>query len=166
MGPTHVGKTNIIHRFLNNRFLGDYISGAKYSFDTTDYKIKDKIYRFQIWEQFGNIDFIHMGFFRGIRGLMLIYDICNPTSFEELTDWISKISDNLGNQRYTLAIIGNKKDLRLIKNKMCITEAQGMEFTREIQEKYKIHSFFLETSAKNDENIDLAFTQLFEETVS
>lgn len=166
IGDSYVGKTNLIHRYLDDRFIGDYISGVGIDFDTADFKANEKTYRFQIWEFIGSKRISH-SFFRGIQGLLLVYDISDPKSFENLTDWVSEILKNLEYQNYILGIIGNKIDLRPLKNNTTsISRSQGREFLKKVKEESNIPSFFLETSAKSGENVTLAFTQLFKEVIT
>ena len=104
----------------------------------------------QIWdtagqERFGNIT---SSFYRSAQGVVIVYDVTKPDSFESVYSlWIPEIERfTFGN--VAILIVGNKTDLPAE-----VTKAEAEKMT-------KID--ILETSAKNDVNIDLVFNKLAE----
>ena len=74
---------------------------------------------------------ITSGYFKNSQGLLLLYDITNKNSFEDVETWIKSVVDILGekesnsNKNYSLILIGNKKDLEE-KRVVTIEEAEAI----------------------------------------
>jgi GTPase SAR1 family protein len=80
-------------------------------------------------------------------GIMLVYDITNSRSFDNITKWLRNIDEH-AQEDVVKMIIGNKCDMD---DKRVISVERGMEIS-------KHHNIqFLETSAKTNVNIDQAF---------
>jgi Ras-related protein Rab-10 len=81
---------------------------------------------------------------------MLVYDVTQARSFENINKWLRNIDDHASDDVVKM-IIGNKCDMD---DKRCITRARGEALARE-------HAIpFLETSAKNNINIEKAFFEM------
>ncbi len=80
-------------------------------------------------------------------GIMLVYDITNGRSFDNITKWLRNIDEH-AQEDVVKMIIGNKCDMD---DKRVIGIDRGMDIA-------KHHNIqFLETSAKTNVNIDQAF---------
>lgn len=83
-------------------------------------------------------------------GIILVYSITNKKSFENLTYWICDVLKKTTKGVIKL-LVGNKSDLNLQRQ---VSAEEGMEFA-------KLHGMtFIETSAKDNVNIDEAFELL------
>jgi len=80
-------------------------------------------------------------------GIMLVYDITNMKSFENIKNWIRNIEEHASGDVEKM-ILGNKKDME---EKRVVAEEKGQMLAME----YNIK--FLETSAKEGDNIEKAF---------
>lgn len=83
---------------------------------------------------------------------MLVYDVTNRESFENLSKWMDE-TRSYANDKISLILVGNKSDLE---SRRAVTYEQGFEFAK------RHHMLFCEASAKNAQNIDLMFSQLTE----
>ncbi len=89
-------------------------------------------------------------YYRGATGIMLVYDVTQARSFENINKWLRNIDDHASDDVVKM-LIGNKCDMD---DKRCITRARGEALARE-------HAIsFLETSAKNNINIEKAFFEM------
>ena len=89
-------------------------------------------------------------YYRGATGIMLVYDVTQPRSFENINKWLRNIDDHASDDVVKM-LIGNKCDME---DKRCIGRARGEALGRE-------HNIpFLETSAKNNINIEKAFFEM------
>jgi small GTP-binding protein len=76
---------------------------------------------------------ITSGYFKNSQGLLLLYDITNKKSFEDVEVWMKSVLDNLGEKEsnkkriYSLILIGNKIDLE--ENRV-ITKEEGEEICK------------------------------------
>ena len=94
----------------------------------------------QIWDNVGQERFktILPYYYRGAHGILLIYDVTEKDSFNNLNNWLIKIEKN-ANKNVLKVLIGNKTDLE---DKRVISYKQGKEFA----DKYGLK--FIETSVK------------------
>ena len=91
-------------------------------------------------------------YYRNAVGAMLVYDITNYVSFENIEKWLCELSSN-ATTPVEIMMIGNKSDLRHLR---AVTQEEAMK----LAENCKIH--FLETSALDSSNIELAFQTILE----
>ena len=152
IGDTSVGKTNILSKYLTNEFDPDSKATVGVEFGTKDFKIDNNIVKVQIWDTAGQERYrsITNAYYKGAKGSLLVYDITNPKSFENLDKWLSDLKTN-GEEKISIILIGNKSDLEEDRK---ITTEQG----KEKAEFYKLA--FMETSALNGNNIEKAFNEL------
>ena len=155
IGDTSVGKTNILSKYLNNEFDPDSKATVGVEFGTKDFKIENNIVKVQIWDTAGQERYrsITNAYYKGAKGSLLVYDITNPKSFENLDRWLSDLKAN-GEEKVSIILIGNKSDLEQERK---ISLEQG-------KEKAEFHKLaFMETSALNGNNIEKAFNELITE---
>ncbi|XP_003374379.1 GTP-binding protein Ypt2 [Trichinella spiralis] len=154
IGDSGVGKTCILYRFSDDAFNTTFISTIGIDFKIKTIELKGKKIKLQIWDTAGQERFhtITMSYYRGAMGIMLVYDITNQKSFENITKWLRNIEEH-ASEDVEKMLLGNKCD---IEEKRMVSKERG----EEIAGKHGIR--FLETSAKAKINIDKAFYDLAE----
>ena len=117
------------------------------------FNYKGKIYIFHLWDTIGQEKYRSLTnmFFNNSKIIILVYDITNENSFKQLEYWYTQVINQLTEEDYLLAIVGNKNDL--YKNEK-VTEEQGKVFAREKNAK------FILASAKDN---PLSFVNFLEE---
>ena len=112
IGEPNVGKTSLLYRIINDKFLLDYNSTIGVDFGYTIYKT-NKSYKFQIWDAAGQEKFtpITSSFFGNIAVYLIMFDKSNYDSFRKLNNWIEKVN-TLSKSKHIKIIIGNKNDLK------------------------------------------------------
>uniref|UniRef100_H2Z0C8 Uncharacterized protein n=1 Tax=Ciona savignyi TaxID=51511 RepID=H2Z0C8_CIOSA len=156
-GDSGVGKTCLLVRYKDGTFLGgNFISTVGIDFKHKTLMIEGKKIKLQIWDTAGQERFRSMthSFFRDCSAILLVYDICNPQSFANVTNWISDIRQYASSD-VTLVLVGNKCDCSSAERKVKVQD--GVRLAKE----YDI--VFLETSAKTGVNVDLAFDAVAKE---
>ncbi|CAL1285742.1 unnamed protein product [Larinioides sclopetarius] len=153
IGDSGVGKTCILFRFSDDAFNTTFIS--------TIGKLRSRVMLFHglfLYTSFrdtaGQERFytITTSYYRGAMGIMLVYDITNPKSFDNIAKWLRNIDEH-ANEDVEKMILGNKCDME---DKRMISKERGEAIARE-------HGIrFLETSAKANINIEKAFRELAE----
>ena len=111
----------------------------------------------QIWDTAGQERFknITASYYRGGNGVLVVYDITDRDSFENLNSWLIEIEKNANKNVYKL-LIGNKCDLE---DKRKVTFQEGKDFATSNGMQ------FIETSAKNDTKVKDAFELLTQEII-
>nr|XP_013011179.1 ras-related protein Rab-10 [Cavia porcellus] len=125
-----------------------------------DFKIKTvelqgKKIKLQIWDTAGQERFhtITTSYYRGAMGIMLVYDITNGKSFENISKWLRNIDEH-ANEDVERMLLGNKCDMD---DKRVVPKGKGEQIAKE-------HGIrFFETSAKANINIEKAFLTLAED---
>jgi len=155
IGDSSVGKSCILDRFSEDKFMnGPMIPTIGIDFKIKTIQVKDKRIKLQIWDTAGQERFhtITKSYYRGALGIMLVYDITNANSFDNVSKWLKRISDN-ADEHVQKIIIGNKCD---VEDKRMVTKEKGAEIAKENG------ISFMETSAKTNVNIEKAFLELAE----
>jgi small GTP-binding protein len=169
LGAPSVGKTSLLARYVDDIFRDEYMQtiGANFLIKEVDLKniihnidikssernqdIKERGLKLYFWDIGGQTDklFANEYYFIQALGAMIIFDILNRKSFENLEFWISKLKELSGDVPFI--IIGNKLDKSEERE---VSEEKGRKFA----EKYGVD--YIETSAKNDMNVNKAFELL------
>ena len=152
IGDSSVGKTNIFSKYLNDEFDPDSKATVGVEFGTKTFKIENNLVKVQIWDTAGQERYrsVTNAYYKGAKGCLLVYDITNKSSFENLDKWISELKTN-GDDNVSIMLIGNKIDL-------VSDRAISLEEGKKLAEFHKMA--FLETSALNGDNIEKAFNEL------
>jgi len=154
IGDSGVGKTCILFRFSDDAFNTTFISTIGIDFKIKTIELKGKKIKLQIWDTAGQERFhtITTSYYRGAMGIMLVYDITNLKSFENIAKWLRNIDEH-ANEDVEKMILGNKCDME---DNRQVPKERGDVIALEHGIK------FMETSAKNNINIDRAFQELAE----
>ena len=154
LGESMVGKTSFITRFTNDKFGGRYLCTVGIDYQKKIIEKNGKKVLLQIWDTAGQERFrnVTKNYFKASQGFILAYDINNKESFERVQYWVEEIKSN-AEENIKCILIGTKCDL----DKREVSEEEGQNFGK--QYGYK----FLETSAKENININETFDTLISE---
>ena len=143
IGDVAVGKTSIINSILGQKFNDEYEPSIGVDFFSKTIKYKGKSIKLQIWDSAGQEKFRRLipNYIRGASLIILVYDITNKSSFNNLNSWIEFINNY---ESTNIIICGNKIDL---KDKREVSYEEGEKFSEE-----KKMDFF-EVSAKEETNL-------------
>jgi Ras-related protein Rab-7A len=117
LGCANVGKTSIMERFATGKFSGIRRPTLGADFMSKKLDIHDCIVNLQIWDTAGQERF-HQGslgssFYRGAHGALLVYDVNNAKSIEQISMWENEcLSKHESSNFFPIVIIGNKVDMR------------------------------------------------------
>ena len=151
IGDGGVGKTSMAQRYVHGIFKADYKAtiGTFISKKECEFNELKTSVRFMIWDLAGQSQFQRLwpDYLTDSRVGIIVYDITNRESFENVKKWHSIITE-VAFQNIVLLLVGNKVDLD---NSREISLDEGMNLAKELG------IYYMETSAKTNENIDDVF---------
>jgi len=149
IGDSGVGKSCLLLRFADDTYTESYISTIGVDFKIRTVELDGKTIKLQIWDTAGQERFrtITSSYYRGAHGIIIVYDITDVESFNNVRQWLFEI-DRFASEHVNKLLVGNKSDLE---NKRAVTTASAKEFAEGLDIP------FLETSAKNSTNVEEAF---------
>ncbi|XP_008400297.1 ras-related protein Rab-8B [Poecilia reticulata] len=158
IGDSGVGKTCLLFRFSEDAFNTTFISTIGIDFKIRTVELDGKKIKLQIWDTAGQERFrtITTAYYRGAMGIMLVYDITNEKSFDNIRNWIRNIEEHASADVEKM-ILGNKCDMN---DKRQVSKERGEKLAID----YGIK--FLETSAKSSINVEEGFLTLARDIMS
>lgn len=161
MGNAEVGKSCIIKRYCEKRFVHKYLATIGIDYGVSKVPIKDREVKVNIFDMAGHPIFyeVRNEFYKDTQGALLVYDVNDRNSFESLDAWLLEMQNEIGNQAETdnvvVCVCANKVD-----RKRMVDEAEGKLWadSRGFQ--------YFETSAQTGEGVSEVFQALFEGVVS
>lgn len=151
LGDSGVGKSSMMLQYAQNRFVPQVIGTTGVDLIRKIVKVNELYINLQIWDTAGQERFrgITKSFYRGAQGIILMYDVTDRTSFENIHKWIQDVQSN---GYIKIILVGNKTDLT-----PQIQTAEGQALANQ----YNLN--FVETSAKDATNVEIAFAGLIKE---
>ena len=149
VGDSSVGKSNLLLRYLNNKFEDEYQSTIGVEFGAKNLEIDNINYRIQLWDTAGQEQFrsITRAYYQNSVCAIVVYDISNEITFKNVKDWIDDVRAQSPKNIYIM-LVGNKNDLV---EKRQVSYEKGLEYAN------SNNINFIETSAKTGENVENVF---------
>jgi len=155
LGDSTVGKTCFLIKYTDKTFQDIHLMTIGLDYRLKNMTLKSgKTVKLQIWDTAGQDRFraITRNYYKGANGIILIYDVTNRQTFDNVKGWISQIREE-ANQNVLIYIVGNKIDM---KEERKVLKEDGEKLAGE-------YCFpFVETSAKEGININETFEDLVE----
>ena len=158
LGDSSVGKTCFLMRYTDNTYQEIHMSTIGIDNKFKDVELEDgKKVKIQIWDTAGQDRFrsITRNYYKGANGIVLIFDVTNKKSYENVKNWVKQIKEEVSS-RVTIILVANKID---DVNHRIVTKEEGEKIANECG------LMFFECSAKTGENIEHAFNELVKKTV-
>jgi len=152
IGDSGVGKSCLLLRFSDDSFTTSFITTIGIDFKIKTIEIDGKRIKLQIWDTAGQERFrtITTAYYRGAMGILLVYDVTDDASFQNIRNWIRNIEQHAADNVDKI-LVGNKCDM--ISEKVVET-TRGSALAEETGIK------FFETSAKSNTNVTEAFVAI------
>lgn len=112
IGDSGVGKSCILLRFIEDTFNPNLENTIGVEFGAKMVTVKDTNIKLQIWDTAGQEAFqsITRSYYRSAAGALLVYDITNKESFQNVANWLEEARIN-GNPEMVICLVANKSDL-------------------------------------------------------
>ena len=158
VGPPSAGKTCLFNRFCFNSFNFDTSLTIGVNFHSIDLKIRSKdeiksskeLYNVQSIFDFGGQERFKAlipKFLGGANGVLLVFDLTNKNSFEQLEFWYNQVLEHGNGLNLPKLLVGSKSDLissTIIENLVPEEQIDG----------------FYKTSALQNQNVLKVFKEL------
>ncbi|KAK5848231.1 hypothetical protein PBY51_005863 [Eleginops maclovinus] len=154
IGDSTVGKSCLIRRFTEGRFaqVSDPTVGVDFFSRLVEIEPGKRI-KLQIWDTAGQERFrsITRAYYRNSVGGLLLFDITNRRSFQNVHDWLEEARSHVQPHSIVFLLVGHKCDL----------EAQRQVTRQEAEKLAGAYGMrYVETSARDAINVEHAFTEL------
>lgn len=177
LGDSGVGKTSLMNRYSTGKFTGQYKATIGADFLSKDNVVVDDnflqqrhLVTLQIWDTAGQERFqsLGVGFYRGADACLLVYDVTDPHSLDNLDHWRKEFLEQVGgglqglgdaSTQFPFVVVGNKIDKN---DDRLVTREQAEEWCRTAASNTIMGSQPLphfESSAKTSESVDDAFQE-------
>ena len=155
VGDSGTGKTNFIKRFISNTYNPNVKATVGVEFISKAYKINNQVFKIEIWDTAGQERYksITAAYYKGAKGALIVYDITQKDSFENINKWMSEVREKSAKD-LKIMIVGNKTDLV---NERQVSTEEALEKAKELE------SPIMETSALDGNNVKAAFYVLLKE---
>ncbi|XP_041462747.1 ras-related protein Rab-39B-like [Lytechinus variegatus] len=164
VGDSTVGKSSLLRRFCDGKFVevSDPTVGVDFYARLIEVNVNPKTrVKLQLWDTAGQERFrsITTSYYRNSVGVMLVYDISNRQSFENLQEWLLEAQENvIYPHNTTYMVVGHKTDLGEDMREVHREEGERFAFANGMK--------FIETSAKACTNVEAAFSVMAKEIYS
>ena len=154
IGESSVGKTSIICQFMDKIFQEDLQSTVGGTFNSKLIKCSNnKTLKLEIWDTAGQERYrcVTKMFYKDADVVVLVYDITNKISFEELKNyWLEQVLES-SPKNIMLVIAANKSDLI---EKEQVDEEEAREYAK------TINASFISVSAKDSGSVGELFKEI------
>jgi len=152
IGDSGVGKSCILLRFADDSFTENFISTIGVDFKIKTMEVDGKKVKLQIWDTAGQERFqtITSTYYRGANGLIIVFDVTNQKSFDNIQKWLDDVERHATGNVVRM-LVGNKCDL---------TDKRVIDTPTAKALASKLNMGYLETSAKENTNVEATFLQL------
>ena len=157
LGDSSVGKTSLILRFCDDKFMEIGTSTIGVDTKTKDVRHNGKKIQLEIWDTAGEERFrtLAKNSYQGSDGIILVYDITQKKTFSNIKHWYDNIKNNIDIDKVAIILVGNKSDLPDPQVKK--------ESSEKFCEQYNLQ--LIETSCKDNINIEETFNILIEKMI-
>lgn len=154
LGEAAVGKSSIVHRYVNDDFYEMQESTIGAAFFTKSHRISDeKSILLEIWDTAGQERYHGLApmYYRGAHLVLVVFDITNSNSFKRSQKYINELKESVDFNNTIIVLIGNKIDMEKDRE---ISNLIAKDYAKE----NKI--LYFEVSAKTGNNIEEMFSKL------
>lgn len=155
IGESMVGKTCILLRYTDDSFTHVHMTTIGVENKSRVVEVDDKRVNVQLWDTAGQERYraIASRIYKGVDGIILVYDTTSYESFEKVGVWIEQMENNT-TKTLPIVLVGNKWDLE---DQRDVPTEEGQKYAEELG--YP----FMEVSALSKEGIDEMFYTIIKE---
>jgi len=156
VGATGVGKTSFITRYCDRTIIDDFHTPTiGVDLKVSRHDVEGKKIKCHVWDTAGqdNFETIVTTYFKGVGGVVAVFDVTNPSSLKKAEQWIKKVEVQNSATVLPVMLLANKIDKR--HDMSTISDAKNLADT--------FGWIYREVSSKSNLNVDNAFDALIDE---
>jgi len=134
VGAAATGKTTMVRRFAQGELpAAMYLPTIGIDFQIRNIRVDSRYIKSQIWDTAGNDRFrtITLAYYRGCHGVLLVFDVGNAATFEQLPQFAQEIKSHVADNT-TVFVIGNVHS----DNERQVSVDRAMEFAERYEWAY------------------------------
>lgn len=159
IGDCGSGKSSILARYVDKMFTENFMATIGVDFKIKTVTLNNKSIKLQLWDTAGQERFraMTLTYYRSAHAILLMYDGLDSSTFDNLNVWLDDACKH-SNLKCQKILVGCKYDH---------DKVEKYQVGKSMAEKWATdHNMsFIDTSAKDDYNINLLFTKLCEQLV-
>jgi len=151
-GDGGVGKTTLLHRYIEGKFLPNTLMTLGVEFFTKELIIDDFDIVLQLWDFGGQSQFRFMleRYSMGAKGALILFDLTRYITFENVEEWVHICTKH--NPGLPIILVGSKLDLA---EEIVIKD----DIVEEVKEQFNFLDY-IKVSSKTGENVEEIFKKL------
>ena len=160
IGNHEVGKTSLVRRFVENRFLDDYHTTIGLNILSHNHNAFGNKVNLSLWDIGAQKYFrrYRKTYYNGAQAVFIVFDLTSRESFENIIKWHKELMEFIEDKNIPIIIAGNKKDLI---DQRVIDYEEGVALAKELSNRSELSDFsdlsglidFSDLSGKIDSNI-------------
>lgn len=152
MGEGSVGKTSLVGRYVYDSFEGDYLATIGAAMHTKPIKVDDTMCKLVIWDIAGQDTFeqLRKAYYQNASGAFFVFDTTRPETVARIEEWICALTAVTGD--IPIVCLENKIDLESKIDRKKLKDVAT-----------KLNLKLIQTSAKDDTNVEEAFQEMASE---
>jgi len=153
VGDHEVGKTSLIRKYVENKFLTDYRATIGLNVLAHSFEFQGNSLNLTLWDVGAQVFFKRFRkiYYSGAEAAFIVYDLTKRSTFENIKTWYQELTEFIEDREIPVILVGNKLDL---KDQRAVTREEGLELANNLSPD---GVSYIETSAKNGENVGDAF---------
>jgi small GTP-binding protein len=157
-GEGGVGKTTLLYRYIEGRFIADTRMTIGVEFFLKELNIEDRKVLLQVWDFGGQEHFrpLLSSYARGAKGALILFDLTRPSSLGRIDQWVNICRQD--NPDVPIIFVGTKLDLN---DQITIDD----EVALQIKEEFDFFDY-IKISSKTGENVQLVFELLAKKLIT
>lgn len=152
VGDGGVGKTTLLHRYINGEFLSDTQMTLGVAFFNQQLTIEGHLVMLQLWDFGGQEQFRFMlkNYALGARGAILMFDLTRPSTIDHMDEWVQICRED--NPNLPIILVGTKLDMT---EQIMIQD----DFAKELMDSFDLFDY-MKISSKSGEGVNDVFQRI------
>ncbi|KIY96103.1 putative DnaJ subfamily C member 27-B [Monoraphidium neglectum] len=168
LGDCGVGKSCLIKRYCEGKFISKYIPTIGVDYGVKPVKLGDfeasspgkRTVRVNLWDMAGPDDYLEVRneFYRDTQGALLVFDVGSRVSFEALPRWLDEARCCGAPRDMVVCVVGTKADAAPASRRVPEQEARDWALARGLR--------YFEVSALTGASVGATFATLFAQVLA